>query len=663
MKLPSLIITLLATGSLFAAEPAKVYMIGNSLTDEVKYDAWAKLCKEAGSEVIVARKMIPGSPIGWHQEHPKDGFLTEPFGHPEEAFKNHPWDALTLQPFRSGEAEAALYYANLLWATNPKARVFVYAQWPSKGGDPDWIKAWEKIRDESYLPVVAALRETPQAAQVVMIPTGHAMERLHKKAQLGIVPGISSAWDIYSDGVHVNNIASYLVGLSFYATIFQKSPVGLPVGDYQGQKGSDADYFPISPELAKILQETVWEAVTAVPESGVVSDQPPALTLPALADAVQKEPYFFALDAAYGKPPYQYEMASGALPPGVSLNQEGLLSGTPESTTESRFSVRVKDSAGRESSRDYMLKTGADTAPKITTSALPALEQGRYVSLSLEAPGGNGVSEWSVSAGKLPPGLIIDKNGRLSGSPATAGAYEVTVMAKDSDGANPESDTKSFTGTISPANPESVLLVRRATAEPKLDGVLDPAEGWVLKTELKKTYAGTPNNKVRFDAQWFKDKVWFAVEVEDDGVISEEGWNKPRFTTDSLVFYFDGLNNREATYNFDDRRLAYGPVEQGPEDRTFNIGPFMPMDVKFTRTEKGYIMEGFGSLDRMAVPKQNEDPKRWDNPDAYAGAVFGFDLENRDIDTDGDEPSSLGWQGTAKNPEDASHFGTIILVP
>ena len=26
------------------AEPIKVYMIGNSLTDEVKYDTWVKFC-------------------------------------------------------------------------------------------------------------------------------------------------------------------------------------------------------------------------------------------------------------------------------------------------------------------------------------------------------------------------------------------------------------------------------------------------------------------------------------------------------------------------------------------------------------------------------------------------------------------------------------------
>jgi len=38
------------------AEPIKVYMIGNSLTDEVKYDTRVKLCKEAGEGNGIGRQ-------------------------------------------------------------------------------------------------------------------------------------------------------------------------------------------------------------------------------------------------------------------------------------------------------------------------------------------------------------------------------------------------------------------------------------------------------------------------------------------------------------------------------------------------------------------------------------------------------------------------------
>lgn len=42
--------------------------------------------------------------------------------------------------------------------------------------------------------------------------------------------------------------------------------------------------------------------------------------------------------------------------------------------------------------------------------------------LSVGLPG-----TWSVAAGRLPPGITIHSNGRLSGTPETAGSYEVTV--------------------------------------------------------------------------------------------------------------------------------------------------------------------------------------------------------------------------------------------
>ena len=649
-----------ALSTAHAADPLRVYMIGNSLTDEVKYDAWTSLVQASGAQTVVARKMIPGSPLGWHQSHPTDGFLTPPYGHPEAAFPAHPWDALTLQPFRSGEADSALYYANLLWEKNPTARVFVYAQWPSKGQGTDWPSAWQKTLNEQYTPVLAALRESPRGSQVHLIPAGHAIARLHKKAALGLVPGITSAWDLYSDGVHVNNIASYLVGLTFYSTLFQKSPVGLPVGDYQGKTGSDADYFPISPELARIIQETVWETVTATPEAGVRTDLPPALTLPGILPFIEKEPGTFVFDAAHGRPPYTFAVASGKLPVGLALASDGTLSGTPAAKGSSSFSVRVTDSAGKSSTRDYTLATAPDTAPRITTLSIPPLRQGSYLDLPLAAPGGNGAATWSVTGGTFPSGLILSPHGRITGSPAITGDYTFTLSVRDADPASPETATHNYKGRIAPADTARTLLVRRAASAPQLDGTLSKEENWQLSQTLTRPYLGRTDNQVRFDAQWHGDKLYLAVIVKDATVIAENGWGRPRHAVDSLVLYIDGLNNREATYNFDDRRLAYSPVEQGPEDRAFNIGPFMPAEVKSARTADGYVMEFSVELSRIGVPEQISDPKQRDR--AYVGAVFGFDLENRDLDAPDAPQTSIGWNGTPKNAEDPSRLGTLILL-
>lgn len=644
----------------------KVYMIGNSLTDEVKYDAWIKLCQAGGVDALYARKMIPGSPLGWHQEHPTEGFLTQPYKHPEEAFKKFKWNALTLQPFRGGEDKAALYYANLFWSGSPEGKVFVYAQWPSRQG-PDWDALWLKNQQEQYNPVIEALRATPKGKQVFIIPAGWAMELLHKKAQLGLVPGIKSAWDLYSDGVHVNNIGSYLVALTFYATIFGKSPIGLPIGGYQGRIGQESDYFNISPELAGILQQTVWEAVTGHPQSGVTVDKKPELTLPLLPDAVEKEPYIFNLNAAYGKPPYSYSIKSGKLPAGISLSTKGSFRGISPEKGKKKFTVEVKDSAGRTSSVEYLLKTVADTAPKIITDKLPRLRQGEYLKLNLKSKGGNGVTYWSVADGSLPEGMILNPDGTLSGCPAVTGPFQITVQAKDSDGKQPELDKKTFSGTISTADQAKTIIVKTAETKPKIDGILSPEEGWDMKYELKNVYAGKPNNKVRFGIKWFKPKedwgmpsLFIAAEVTDDALVTREGWGMPHHKMDALSIYFDGLNNRESTYNADDRRLCYGPTlpgKGGPDDREWFIGPWQAGDVKFTHTPTGYIMEGEFLFFRIGIPSKEGSYKN------VKGAVIGFDLVNHDVDVKDGEQSRTGWIGSDKNPENPSGFGTLILAP
>jgi hypothetical protein len=43
--------------------------------------------------------MIPGAPLSWLWEHPKDGFMEEPFQLYSKALPEFPWDVLSLQPF------------------------------------------------------------------------------------------------------------------------------------------------------------------------------------------------------------------------------------------------------------------------------------------------------------------------------------------------------------------------------------------------------------------------------------------------------------------------------------------------------------------------------------------------------------------------------------
>ena len=69
---------------------------------------------------------------------------------------------------------------------------------------------------------------------------------------------------------------------------------------------------------------------------------------------------------------------------------------------------------------------------------LPGATQGAFYSTSLTASGGTGVYSWTVTAGALPPGLILSNNlnvGVISGTPSTAGNYPFTVTLSDGSGA------------------------------------------------------------------------------------------------------------------------------------------------------------------------------------------------------------------------------------
>ena len=68
----------------------------------------------------------------------------------------------------------------------------------------------------------------------------------------------------------------------------------------------------------------------------------------------------------------------------------------------------------------------------ITTSSLPGGTVNQSYSQQVDASGGTGTYSWSVSSGTLPAGLSINfANGRISGTPTTAGTSTFTVRVTD----------------------------------------------------------------------------------------------------------------------------------------------------------------------------------------------------------------------------------------
>lgn len=153
--------------------------------------------------------------------------------------------------------------------------------------------------------------------------------------------------------------------------------------------------------------------------------------------------------ATGGSAPYTYAIASGSLPPGVSLASNGTLSGTPTGGGNYTFTVKATDSS--TGSGPFNATSGSLTltvsAPTITIApaSLPNPTVGVAYSQSETASGGTGPYTYAV-AGVLPAGLVVSNTGVISGTPTSAGTYSFTITATDSSiGSGPYTGSHAYT--------------------------------------------------------------------------------------------------------------------------------------------------------------------------------------------------------------------------
>jgi Putative Ig domain len=99
------------------------------------------------------------------------------------------------------------------------------------------------------------------------------------------------------------------------------------------------------------------------------------------------------------------------------------------------FAPLVLAACGVTGQRNNTSTSGSTSsaALQISTTALPSATVGTPYSSQLSASGGTAPYSWSASTKSLPPGVTLNSaSGILSGSPSTAGSYNVSVSLQDS---------------------------------------------------------------------------------------------------------------------------------------------------------------------------------------------------------------------------------------
>ncbi|MGC5029427.1 putative Ig domain-containing protein, partial [Micromonospora sp. DT229] len=132
-------------------------------------------------------------------------------------------------------------------------------------------------------------------------------------------------------------------------------------------------------------------------------------------------------------------VSAGSLPPGM-LVVGNSLGGSPTTAGSYTFTLRMTDAEGEFAEQTATIEV---RAPEIDiTSGTPRSPRylgQTYAIHTVEASGGTAPYALSVSAGSLPPGMLVVGNS-LGGSPTTAGTYRATLRMTDKNGFFGEQD-------------------------------------------------------------------------------------------------------------------------------------------------------------------------------------------------------------------------------
>jgi hypothetical protein len=167
-----------------------------------------------------------------------------------------------------------------------------------------------------------------------------------------------------------------------------------------------------------------------VPPPPPPTPAPLAIGATTLATGEAGVPFTSDLMISGGVAPYIVSIIKGKLPAGLSLGNDGIISGALSPTAKSKtITVRITDSVNESITQTFtitVLKT-LHVAERARTGRV-----GKDYAASFKIRGGLGPFNWSITSGALPPGLSFNTaTGAITGIPEQAGEFPLTVQVTD----------------------------------------------------------------------------------------------------------------------------------------------------------------------------------------------------------------------------------------
>lgn len=265
--------------------PLKVYHLGHSL---VGRDMPAMLAQMAPDGHDYASQLGWGATLRSHWLGPDQvpGFAEEnthaAHRPAKEAIGSGDYDAVVVTEMV--ELKDAIRWHNSSlnlanWASfaheaRPDTRFYLYETWHQLDDEHGWLERIDADSDALWRDeLIRRAMSNERAGVIYRIAGGPALAAAARAAEQGELSGIDSRDALFArtaegklDPIHLSDLGNYVIALTHYAVLYQRNPVGLPVGVMRAD-GSPADAF--QPDAAERIQALVWDVVSNDALSGL----------------------------------------------------------------------------------------------------------------------------------------------------------------------------------------------------------------------------------------------------------------------------------------------------------------------------------------------------------------------------------------------------------